>query len=107
MAAEKRRHVKLIGLHVRDGDLYRRYREGMTPLLHRAGGAFGYDFVVTEVLQSEANAPINRVFTITFPERSVADRFFSDPEYLAVRNRFFEPAVGSIATIGAYDEIVK
>jgi uncharacterized protein (DUF1330 family) len=107
MAAEKRRHVKLIGLHVRDGDLYRRYREGMTPLLHRQGGAFGYDFVVSDVLESEVKAQINRVFTITFPDAFVADHFFSDPEYLAVRKEFFEPAVGDVTVIGAYDEDVK
>jgi uncharacterized protein (DUF1330 family) len=107
MDAEKRRHVKLIGLHVRDADLYRRYREGMTPLLHALGGAFGYDFVVAEVLKSETKAAINRVFTMTFPDQDVADRFFSDPEYLVVRKKFFEPAVGDVTSIGAYDEVVK
>jgi uncharacterized protein (DUF1330 family) len=104
MAGEKRRHVKIIGLHVRNGDLYRRYRDGMTPLLTRQGGAFGYDFVVSDVLKSEVKAQINRVFTMTFPDASVADRFFTDPEYLAVRKEFFEPAVGDVTVIGAYDE---
>ena len=104
MAGEKRRHVKIIGLHVRNGDLYRRYRDGMTPLLNRQGGTFGYDFVVSEVLRSEARAQINRVFTMSFPDALVADRFFKDPEYLAVRKEFFEPAVGDVTVIGAYDE---
>lgn len=107
MAAEKRRHVKVIGLHVRDGDMYRLYREKMTPLLHALGSAFGYDFVVAEVLKSETTAAINRVFTMTFPDQHVADRFFSDPEYLIIRKKFFEPAVGEVTSIGAYDEVVK
>ena len=57
MAAESTRYVKVVGLDVKDEALYRRYREGMTPILHRYGGAFGYDFVVSRVLQSETDAP--------------------------------------------------
>src|SRR5262245_24879287 len=107
MGDEKRRHVKVYGLHVKDGDLYQRYRNGMTPLLHRAGGRFGYDFVVSDVLKSESNAPINRVFTMIFPDPGAAAAFFSDPEYLAIRKAFFEPAVGAVTAIAAYDDIVS
>ena len=48
MAAD---HVRIYGLQVDDPALYRRYRDGMTPILHRFGGAFGYDFAVAEVLE--------------------------------------------------------
>jgi uncharacterized protein (DUF1330 family) len=106
MAAEAQRYVRLIGLEVRDDALYRQYREHMTPILRSYGGSFGYDFVVARVLMSETAAPINRVFTIRFPTRDAAQRFFSDTAYLAVRARYFEPAVGGITTIAAYDESV-
>ncbi len=49
-------------------------------------------------------APINRVFTMVFPERSVAERFFSDPAYRAVRAELFDSSVGAVTKIGSYDE---
>lgn len=104
MAADTTRHVMLVGLEVKNEALYHRYRERMTPILHSYGGAFGYDFVVGKVLKSETNARINRVFTMIFPEKSMADRFFNDPAYRAVRAELFEPAVESITIIAAFDE---
>lgn len=104
MAAEATRHVLIFGLEVKDEPLYRRYRAGMIPILHRYGGAFGHDFVVSEVLKSQTPAPINRVFTMTFPERSVAEGFFADPAYQDVRAQLFVPAVGAVTKIAAYDE---
>jgi uncharacterized protein (DUF1330 family) len=103
MAAE-RRHVMWVGLEVKDQALYRRYREDMTPILQRYGGGFGYDFIVAETLKSEGQAPINRVFTIWFPDREAASRFFADPAYKKVRARSFEPAVGAITQIASFDE---
>ncbi len=44
MAGEPTRHVRAYGLAVADAAGYRRYREHMTPILHRPGGAFAYDF---------------------------------------------------------------
>ena len=104
MAAEAPRHVMIFGLDVKDEDVYRRYRQGMTPILRSYGGAFGYDFVVSQVLKSETDAPINRVFTMLFPEKSVAERFFADPAYRAVRAELFEASVGAVTPIAAYDE---
>jgi uncharacterized protein (DUF1330 family) len=104
MAAEPTRHVLIFGVDVRDEPGYRRYRDGMTPILAGHGGAFGYDFIVSQVLKSETEAPINRVFTMIFPERSVAERFFSDPAYRAVRAELFDSSVGAVTKIGSYDE---
>lgn len=104
MAAETTRHVLIFGVEVRDEPGYRRYRASMTPLLEGHGGAFGYDFVVSQVLKSETEAPINRVFTMVFPARSAAERFFSDPAYQAVRAELFDSSVGAVTKIGSYDE---
>ncbi|MFV8752617.1 DUF1330 domain-containing protein [Nannocystaceae bacterium ST9] len=86
-------HTLLVGLWVADPEGYRRYRAGMTPILARYGGRFGYDFVIAEVLRSEVDTPINRVFTLKFPDRATAKAFFADPEYLEVRAAHFEPSV--------------
>ena len=100
MAAE---HVRIHGLQVDDPALYRRYRDGMTPILHRFGGAFGYDFGVAEVLKAETDQPMNRVFTIRFPDRGTADRFFADPDYLSVRTALFGRAVSHVTVIASFD----
>ena len=92
-------HVRSYGVQVVDQDRYRRYRAGMTPILHRYGGDFGYDFVVAEVLKQETAAPMNRVFTMRFPDRATAERFFADPAYLAVRTELFEPAVSHVTLL--------
>lgn len=68
------------------------------------GGAFGYDFEIARVLASESDWPIDRVFTIAFPDRAAADRFFADPDYLAVRRAWFEPAVAAVTAIASFDE---
>jgi uncharacterized protein (DUF1330 family) len=104
MAGERTRHVLVRGLNVTDEALYRRYREGMRPILERFGGAFGYDFEVSRVLASESGQPINRVFTLWFPDRERAEAFFADPEYLAVRRECFEPAVNAITKIATFGE---
>lgn len=96
-------HEALVGLHVTDEAGYRRYREGMLPLLEACGGRFRYDFQVSEVLRSETREPINRVFVIAFPSAEVMERFFADPRYLAVRERHFTPAVGAVTRIATYD----
>jgi uncharacterized protein (DUF1330 family) len=103
MAAEHR-YVMLIGLEVKDDALYRRYREEMTPILHRYGGGFGYDFVIAKTLKSEGDGPINRVFTIYFPDREVSARFFGDAAYQQIRGASFEPAVGAVTTLATFDE---
>ena len=41
MAADRGRHVVLMGLEVTDDASYARYRAGMTPILESYGGSFG------------------------------------------------------------------
>ena len=86
------RHEILVGLHVTDEAAYARYREGMTPLLTACGGFFRYDFAVSRVLKGD-NERINRVFVISFADEGTKDAFFSDAEYLRVREAHFEGAV--------------
>ncbi len=92
-----------MGLRVVDEALYRRYREGMLPILARFGGRFRYDFKISETLKSETAAPINRVYMIAFESKADNDAFFKDPDYLKVRETFFKPAVAEITTLAAYE----
>jgi uncharacterized protein (DUF1330 family) len=94
MREDGSRHVILMGLQVTDESSYARYRAGMTPILESHGGRFGHDFEVARVLKGDPR--INRVFTISFPDRWSRERFFADESYRAVRARFFEPAVASV-----------
>ena len=94
---------RLVGLNVSDDQRYAAYRAGMTPILARFGGKFGYDFKIAEVLQSETPAPINRLFTISFPNEAAMKAFFSNDEYLAVRKQHFEPAVADATIIATYE----
>jgi uncharacterized protein (DUF1330 family) len=108
LAAEQpwasRRHTRWMGLQVSDADLYARYREHMLPHLQAHGGYFTYDFQVSEVLKSPGPSAINRVFMLSFPDRETCERFFSDPVYLEIRARYFEPAVQSVTRLASYDE---
>ena len=78
---------RLVGLFVTDDELYQKYRDSMYPILKAYGGAFGYDFRVAEVLKSEVEEPINRVFTISFEDEKLMNTFFADEKYLQVRKR--------------------
>lgn len=93
----------LIGLQVTDEPTYAAYRAHMTPLLVAHGGDFGVDVRVAEVLKNPGEQPFNRMFTIGFPSWSAHDAFFANPEYLAVRRRFFEPSVAHSARFGRYE----
>ena len=83
----------LVGLMVTDEAMYATYRAQMTPLLTARGGSFGVDVRVAEVLANPGSEPFNRLFTIRFPSRAAHDAFFADPEYQAVRKRYFDPSV--------------
>ena len=98
MAADGGRQMSLYGLEVKDDAGYARYRQEMTPILARYGGGFGCDFVVAQVLVGP-NPRINRVFAIAFPDRGSRERFFADPQYRAVRARWFEPSVGAVEVL--------
>ncbi|KZN51547.1 DUF1330 domain-containing protein [Pseudoalteromonas luteoviolacea] len=96
----------LVGLYVKSDELYLEYRKAMTPILRRIGGDFGYDFVVGEVLKKETNNDINRVFTIHFPNKETMDTFFINEEYLAIKEKYYKPAVEHTTIIRSY-EIVE
>ena len=93
----------LVALNVTDAQSYSDYRAEMTPILHRHGGQFGYDFKIAEVLKTEADAPINRVFTIRFPDDGSRSAFFSSEEYLEVKARHFERSVSDTVVIATYE----
>ncbi|MFL5304719.1 MAG: DUF1330 domain-containing protein [Polyangia bacterium] len=95
----------LVALQVKDDDLYATYRAHMTPLLGAAGGSFGLDVRVSEVLKSPEMRAFNRLFTIRFPSRGAHDAFFADPAYLAVRAQFFEPSVVHTLQLGRYEVV--
>jgi uncharacterized protein (DUF1330 family) len=95
----------LVGLQVSDDAAYDRYRAAMKPILERFGGGFRYDFRVAEVLRSETEAPINRVFTIHFRDEAASEAFFSDPEYLVVRDEHFAPSVAATTIISRYARV--
>ncbi len=94
----------LIGLTVTDEAGYQAYRDGMRPILEQYGGGFSYDFRVSDVLQSQAEHEINRVFVIHFPDKSAREAFFSDPAYKEVRSQHFEPAVAGSTIIGVFED---
>jgi len=96
---------RVMGIFVSDDEEYQRYREGMTPILHSFGGAFGFDFKVSEVLLSKTDDDINRVFTIDFPSKEVMEAFFSSPEYLVVQKRHFANSVTSKTVISMHEKI--
>jgi uncharacterized protein (DUF1330 family) len=100
MAAEAGRHVTLMALEIVDEVSYTRYRAAMMPILASFGGSFGSDFRVAEVLIGDRR--INRVFTISFPDRSTRERFFADAGYRVVRERFYVPAVGSATMLAEF-----
>ncbi len=94
----------LVGLNVTNDEEYTKYREAMKPIFYSYGGGFGCDFRVSEVLKPLENKDINRVFTIHFPNSEKMDKFFSDPEYLLVKQKYFENSVGNTTILSSYEK---
>lgn len=94
---------RIMGLDVTNDEEYQKYRAGMTPILESFGGSFGYDFKVSEVLKSKSDASINRVFTIDFPNKETMENFFSDSEYLKVKEQYFNGSVKSATVISMHE----
>ena len=92
----------LVGLCVTDEALYPKYREGMMPLLEKAGGYFRYDAKIQTELKSPVSHSINRIFIIGFPDQKSRDDFFSNPEYRAVRSEFFDKSVSAVSRLSQY-----
>ena len=93
----------LVGLNVLDDAKYESYRHDMRPILNEYRGGFGYDFEVSKVLISKGDADINRVFTIYFGSQSLKDKFFTDPRYLEVKEKYFVGSVANTTIISAYE----
>jgi uncharacterized protein (DUF1330 family) len=94
---------RVMGLNIRDNEAYSLYRNTMTPILKSFGGSFGYDFKIAEVLKTKTKNKINRVFTIEFPNESAMDKFFNDPAYIEVKNKYFDASVDAKTVIAVYE----
>ena len=92
----------LVGLRVVDDRAYDQYRAGMRPLLEAMGGGFGLDIDVAAIREAGTAVVFNRLFTINFPDAAVADEFFDDRAYLAIRATYFDRAVTHQAILGTY-----
>tara|TARA_R110002050_G_scaffold129250_9_gene250781 strand:+ start:303 stop:608 length:306 start_codon:yes stop_codon:yes gene_type:complete len=95
----------LVGLNVLDKSKYEEYRVAMKPILSQYEGRFGYDFHVSEVLITEKDNDINRVFTINFSSKNNMENFFSDQDYLKVREKHFNASVGNAIRIASYEKV--
>jgi len=93
----------LVGLEVSDDDRYQAYRQAMKPILLSYGGGFGVDFRVSEVLLPKSAPNINRVFTIFFRDEAAKNDFFSDSDYLKVKETYFETSVVSTSILAGYE----
>jgi len=96
-------HEILVGVQVKDSDMYRRYREAMMPILERMGGEFRYDWDVAKVLKSAVDKPMNRVIVIRFPDSLTKQAFFNDHGYKRAKVEFFEKGVETSTILAAYD----
>lgn len=96
------RAERLVGLYVTDEDMYKKYREGMLPILEAFGGGFSYDFKVSEVLKSEVKEKINRVFIIYFTNEESMNLFFTDKEYIDIKQKYFVSSVSDVTKIAEY-----
>jgi uncharacterized protein (DUF1330 family) len=95
---------RIMGLEVIDDEEYQKYRENMMPILHSFGGGFGFDFKINEVLKSKTDDVINRVFTLDFPSKEIMEEFFTNPDYLAVKEKYFSNSVRSVTTISMHEK---
>lgn len=95
---------RVMGIEVIDNEVYQQYRENMMPILHSFGGSFGFDFKVNEVLKSKTDEAINRVFTLEFSSKEVMDEFFSNPDYLVVKEKYFLKSVRAVTIISMHEK---
>ncbi len=95
---------RIMGLEVINDEEYQKYRENMIPILHSFGGSFGFDFKISEVLKSKTDNVINRVFTLDFPSKEIMEAFFTNPAYLAVKEKYFLRSVKSATTISLHEK---
>ena len=94
----------LVGLNVLDESMYENYRCAMKPILSEYEGRFCYDFKVSDTLISEHDGEINRVFIINFSCQNKMQAFFSNPEYLAIKEKYFVVSVDNMSVISSYEK---
>lgn len=94
---------RVMGLNIYNDEIYTLYRKEMTPILKSFGGNFGYDFKIAEVLKSKTKNKINRVFTIEFPSETMMEKFFNDPAYIVLKNKYFDASVDNRTVIATYE----
>lgn len=97
-------YERIMGLEVVNDELYQNYRDNMIPILHSFGGSFGFDFKVNETLKSKTDDLINRVFTLDFPSKEIMEEFFTNPAYLAVKEKYFLNSVKSVTIISMHEK---
>ncbi len=97
-------HEILVGLEVINDIQYSEYREAMMPILIEYGGEFTYDFKVAEVLKANTEDKINRVFTISFSSIEKMEEFFTNKEYLLIKETYFSNSVKSTTIISSYEK---
>jgi len=93
----------IVGLQIKNDELYKQYRNAMKPLLEVYNGGFRYDFKISETLKNEEGRPINRVFAIFFKDKESMGSFFSEPKYIEIKAKFFEPSVEATTIISEYN----
>jgi uncharacterized protein (DUF1330 family) len=93
---------RIMGIEVTDEVMYQLYRDAMAPILKTFGGSFGFDFKIEEVLRSKTSNKINRVFTLAFASQLDMESFFSDPNYLIVKDTYFNKSVNSVTVIALH-----
>ena len=93
----------MVGLQIKNDEMYSDYRKAMKPILEKFDGGFRYDFKISEVLKNEEGRPINRVFAIYFGSKKLSEDFFSNPQYLEIKSQFFEGSVDATTIISDYE----
>jgi uncharacterized protein (DUF1330 family) len=93
----------VVGLNVNNDEIYDQYRLSISPLLKKYEGGFRYDFKINETLIAEESKEINRLFLIFFKNKDLMNSFFSESEYLKIKEEFFTNSVSSIAIISEYE----
>jgi len=95
----------LVGLHVTNDKIYQEYREAMKPILAEYGGGFKCDFKVSETLFPTDNKDINRVFIIYFDDENTMECFFAHPDYLKVKEKYFQNSVSNTVIFSSYSDL--
>ena len=85
----------LVGLNVTNDKMYQEYRTAMKPILIQFDGGFKCDFKVSETLLPSENKDINRVFIIYFKNEKAMESFFTHPDYLKIKEKYFSNSVSS------------